>query len=127
MSTNFEQFIANITFVLNEVEARASSNDLELLSHFAVRLEAALDGVRFLHHKLVNSTSERMENTESDISRFVLELREFEGRLKELWSSLDDKIRSLEQVPFVVDVENRAEGSLGRPKYNIRKEQLSTL
>lgn len=129
MSSDFAQFIANIRSVLDEVEARASSNDSDLLSYFAARLEAALDGVRFLQHKFANSMSERMEtDSESeDINRFLLELSEFERRLKELWSSLDDKVRSLEQQPFIVDVESRAEGSLGRPKYVIRKEQLEFL
>ena len=126
MSSGFEQFISEIMALVNEIEAKTSIKDMELLSGFSIRLEAALDGVRFLQHKFASAVRDG-SGEDSDLFLFVRKLNEFEGRLSEISFTLENKLRTQEQLSFAVDNENRSEGRLGRPKYNIKKEQLEFL
>ena len=125
MSSEFEEFVATVSATVNEVEANASSNDLDSISYLAVRLEAALDGVRFLQLKFLNLDPDRHRNQE--FNDFLSALNVFERRLNELWSCVNSKMRSSEQLAFSAGFVESSGASAGRPKYNIKKEQLEFL
>ena len=86
MSTSFDQFVSEIMALVNEIEEKTSTQDMELLSSFLIRLEAALDGVRFLLHKFASAVRSRRDSTveNSDLFLFVRKLNEFEERLREI-------------------------------------------